>query len=122
MTTPPDRLVLLSDDLLSKWGFNDGDTPDAYLDWCDDNDHPYPPDDWHGILRTLVRTRLLPALDQRVDLVDIETLHNPIRAERVDGRDVTDLWRKIEPGLTLTPDCVEVPYAEVLALYAGRPA
>ena len=116
MTTAA-TLTLWSDGLLSKWGFNDGDEPDAYLDWCDEHGHPYP-DDWHTVLRTLVRTRLAPALDQRVELVDIETNHNPIRAERVDGQDVTDLWRKTEPGLTLSPESVEVPFADVLALYA----
>lgn len=124
MTTPadqPDRLVLRSDGLLSKWGFNDGDEPDAYLDWCDDNGHPYP-DDWDTVLRTLVRTRLAPALDQHVELVDIETLHNPIRAERVDGVDVTDLWYGSNAHVTLTPEDVEVPYADVLALYAQAAA
>lgn len=116
MTTPADHLTLYSESLLSKWGFNDGDVPDAYLDWCDANAHPYP-DDWHQVLCTLVGTRLAPALEQRVELVDIETHHNPIRAKRVDGVDVTDLWYRTEPGLTLTPDSVDVPYAEVLALY-----
>lgn len=113
-------LTLFADCLLSKWGFGDGDVPDAYLDWCDDNGHPYP-DDWHTVLRTLVRTRLVPALHQRVEVVDIETIHNPIRAERVDGVDVPD-WRSNDSGLTLTPECVEVPYVEVLATYLADPA
>lgn len=119
MTTPANHLVLYSESLLSKWGFNDGDEPDAYLDWCDTHSHPYP-DNWDTVLRTLVRTRLLPALKQRVDLVDVETCHNPIRAERVDGRDVTALWYRSEPGLTLTPEDVVVPYVDVLALYASE--
>ena len=112
-------LWLFSESLLSKWGFNDGDTPDELLDWCDANGHPYP-NDWHTVLRTLVRTRLAPVLQQRVELVDIETNHNPIRAEKVDARDVTDLWYQTEPGLTLTPDDVVVSFADVLALYAGQ--
>lgn len=114
-------LTLFADCLLSKWGFGDGDVPDAYLDWCDDNGHPYP-GDWHTVLRTLVRTRLVPALHQRVEVVDIETSHNPIRAERVDGVDVRDWWRNTDSGMTLTPECVEVPYAEVLATYLADPA
>ena len=119
MTEP--ALILFSESLLSKWGFHDGDIPDDYLDWCDANGHPYP-DDWHTVLRTLVRTRLAPALEQRVELVDIETNHNPIRATKVDGVDVTDRWYQTEPAVTLTPDCVEVPYADILALYAGATA
>lgn len=121
VTTPDDRLVLHADGLLSKWGFNDGDEPDAYLDWCDANGHPYP-DDWHQVLRTLVRTRLAPALLQRVELVDVETAHNPIRAESVDGMDVTGLWLDSTAQVTLTPEDVVVPFADVLALYAPVPA
>jgi hypothetical protein len=113
-----DSLTLISDGLLSRWGFNDGDVPDAYLDWCDANEHPYP-DDWNTVLRTLVRTRLVPALDQRVELTDIETAHNPIRAVRVEGQDVTGCWSDSTARLTLTPECVEIPYADVLAIYAG---
>lgn len=113
-----DSLTLISEGLLSRWGFNDGDVPDIYLDWCDDHGHPYP-DDWHTVLRALVRTRLVPALDQRVELVEIETNHNPIRAVTVDGQDVIELWYRSEPGLTLTPEDVVVPYADVLAIYAG---
>lgn len=108
-----------SDGLLSKWGFNDGDVPDGFLDWCDDHGHPYPPDG-HDLLRTLVRRYLLPRLEQRVDVVDIGTIHNPIRAQTVDGVDVTGCWYGKRSGPTLTPDGVMVPYEDVLACYAGQ--
>lgn len=116
MTEQP-GLWLFSESLLSKWGFNDGDIPDGYLDWCDAHGHPYP-DEWRTVLRMLIRTRLAPVLDQRVEVIDIGTSHNPIRAEKVDGVDVTDCWYGKRTGPTLTPEDVFVPYAEVLRTYA----
>jgi hypothetical protein len=67
------NLTLFSAGLLSKWGFNDGDEPDAWLDWAEerltrDELHEY---DWHDVLRHLVRTRLVPALDQRVEVIEM---------------------------------------------------
>jgi hypothetical protein len=106
---------LISAGLLSKWGFDDGSLPDGYLDWLDDQGLDYPDDDTE-ILRTLVRTRLVPALDQRVELVEIETSHNPIRATTVDGVDVEECWYGRQEEPTLTPDAVFVPYRDVHAV------
>lgn len=106
---------MCSDGLLSKWGFDDGSLPDSYLDWLDEQGLDYPDDDTE-ILRTLVRERLVPALDQHIELVDIETSHNPIRASRVDGVDVEDCWYGKQPNPELTPDAVFVTYRDVLDL------
>ncbi|MER6098351.1 hypothetical protein ABT154_21335 [Streptomyces sp. NPDC001728] len=108
------HLTLFSSSLLSKWGFNDGDDPDAWLDWCegqgiDYNALPFP-------LIPLVRTHLLPRIEQAVSLVEVETSHNPIRVETVDGVDVTEVWYGRAPAPTLTPDHVNVPMAEALSL------
>jgi hypothetical protein len=110
MTDEP-KLFLYSECLLSKWGFTDGDEPDFWLDWCDEQGVDYNAWDWHTVLRRLVREHLAPKLDQRVELVDIETIHNPIRAETVDGVEVD--WYADQP-ITLTPDHVEIPFPEVL--------
>jgi hypothetical protein len=109
------KLVLWSDGLLSKWGFGDGDEPDAWLDWCDEQGIDYNARgwDWHTTLRRLVREYLAPNLDQRADLVDIETIHNPIRATKVDGEEID--WYGDSP-IELTPDHVEIPYSEVLRI------
>ena len=110
---PP--LRLFSDGLLSKWGFNDGDEPDWLLDYCDDHGLDYP-DAWHAALRTLVHEHLLPALDQRVEVYDIETIHNPIRAAYVDGVKVSDdVVYGRQDGPNLSPEWVEVPLDKVLA-------
>jgi hypothetical protein len=110
-TEPAVRLY--SSGLLSKWGFSDGDAPDEWLDYCDEHAVGYPP--WHAILTALVRRYLLPVLDQKVAVTEIGTIHNPIRAETVDGADVTAGWYG-EPAVTLTPECVTVPMSEVLRL------
>jgi hypothetical protein len=112
MTSQEPVLRLYSSCLLSKWGFNDGDEPDAWLDWCEENGVDYNIRDWHGTLRRLVREHLLPKLDQQVELVDIETSHNPVRAEKVDGVEID--WYADYPDGTLTPECVEITYSEVL--------
>lgn len=104
-------LWLPSDDLLSKYGFGDGDEPDAFWDWRDE--HGIEDIAWHPTLRRLVREHLLPKLDQRVEVYDIETIHNPIRADTVDGIEVD---HRRDQGITLTPDGVEVPYSEVLRI------
>ncbi|MCX4974233.1 hypothetical protein [Streptomyces sp. NBC_00620] len=107
-------LTLFSSSLLSKWGFNDGSTPDDWLDYCEARhiDHTkvaFP-------LAPLVRRHLLPALEQQVTLVDMESSHNPIRALTVDGQDMTEVWHGREPEPTLTPEAVHVPMAIVLDL------
>lgn len=115
------RLYLPADGLLSKWGFGDGDAPDWLLDYCDEHDLAYP-DDWRDLLRALVRAYLVPALDQRVEVYDIETIHNPIRAASVDGVPVPDaVMYGDQEGPTLTPAAVEVPLSAVLTAMSTPP-
>lgn len=115
-------VTLVSDGLLSKHGFSDGDAPDHWLDYCDDHGIPYQP--WHPILCELVKRYLLPVLDQEVEVIQIGTSHNPIRAEQVDGVDVSNGWYG-EPVVHLTPEYVQVSLlkvAEVAAAIAEREA
>jgi hypothetical protein len=107
-------LTLFSSCLLSKWGFNDGDAPDQWYDYCEGLGV-----DWTKLefpLTALVRKYLVPALEQTVTVCDIETIHNPIRAETVDGQDVTEVWFGRAPEPTITPAAVDVPMADVLRL------
>lgn len=106
-------LVLSCASLLSKWGFGDGDVPDWLLDTLDERGIDYP-DDWQEVLWTLVNEHLLPALDQRVELVRIETNHNPVRADTVDGVNVRDEWTMTAPTTVLTPESVTVPVDRVI--------
>jgi hypothetical protein len=116
-------LTLVSQSLLSKWGFNDGDTPDAVLDYCDKHGLNYGEKDWRDeVLPHLVRTYLLPELQKHhtITLIEIGTSHNPIRASLVDGKDVEDEWTE-DTTTGLTPEWGEVPMTEVIkAMRAQR--
>jgi hypothetical protein len=116
MTDVP-MLRLDAGSLLSKWGFNDGDTPEEFLDWCDEHGHREAYDaDWHQVLRALVAERLLPVLGVQVELADIGgTSHNPVRASTWNGHPVEDLWTADRPALAGDSSGVDVPYADVLA-------
>ncbi|MFC9609118.1 DUF6221 family protein [Streptomyces niveus] len=107
-------LTLFSVDLVSKWGFNDGDTPESWLDWCDTQGIDYNAFDFPWA--ALVRKHLVPVIEQDITVVEIMTMHNPIRAATVNGADVTEVWSGRAPEPTLTPDAVDVPMAEVLRL------
>ena len=108
-------LTLVSDGLLSKWGFNDGDAPCCVLEWLEENGHGWSID-WHSVLAKLVEDYLVPVLDQKVELAFICTNHNPVRARTVDGQDVEECWfsRQLEPELT--PETVDVPMTVVLGV------
>jgi hypothetical protein len=106
-------VTLFSSGLLSKWGFSDGDAPDEWLDYCDDNGIDLPPAAWHPILRELVKQFLLPALAQEVTVTYGDTSHNPVRAQTVDGTDVDGRWYGDAEDIELTPECVEIPMSEV---------
>lgn len=112
------KLLLPSDGLLSKWGFNDGDAPADFLDWLEAGGHGWRID-WHPVLIRLVEDYLVPALDQQVTLAVIGTGHNPVRAETVNGTDAAGSWYRgndADPHPQLTPEYVEVPFWVVLGV------
>lgn len=109
-------VILFSSGLLSKWGFNDGDIPDQICDALElAHDEPWPTS-WRAVLVDLVRRHVLPKLDQQVEVVEIVTNHNPIRATVVDGIDVRACWTDSDhPQPHLTPEQIEVPWHQVIA-------
>ncbi len=107
-------LRLYSNSLLSKWGFNDGDIPEAVYDLFEENGVDY---DWHATLIALVRTHLIPVLDQDVEVFEIETIHNPIRVRTVDGKLVNH--HEIDSSVRLTPKYIDVSLSIVLAVAAA---
>lgn len=111
MTEP--SVYLWSDSLMSKWGFGDGDMPDDVWDYLDEHGPAEQTVDWHAVLRSLVRTYLLPALQDAghmVELYDIETIHNPIRASVIDGIEIDDYG---DNPLHLRLDGVEVTWPQI---------
>ncbi|MEV2277723.1 hypothetical protein AB0I72_19265 [Nocardiopsis sp. NPDC049922] len=112
MTEP--TVTLFSFGLLSKWGFGDGDTPDEWLDYLDE--HGIDWDDAQWPLAALVRRYLLPELAKHhtIEVYEIETIHNPIRASRVDGIEIDPLAADDE--VELIPASVDVPLSEALRI------
>jgi hypothetical protein len=108
-----DPIRLYSDGLLSKWGFGDGDCLDEVLwDRCDELGLRADGDE-HAVLIRAVREYLLPALAEHHDVVvfEIDTIHNPIRADTIDGIEIPPFDSSFE--MALTPEYVDVPF-EVL--------
>jgi hypothetical protein len=113
-TMRPPSLTLSADCLCSKWGFNDGDMPDVLMDYWDELDSvEYARIDWHAALRTLVREHLVPAMEaagHTVEVYDIETIHNPIRARLIDGVEIDDYDPQSGEDIDVT---VTVPYEAI---------
>ena len=76
--------------LLSKWGFDDGDTPDDVADehWRR-SPGPFSPKharDWRAdVIVPIAEHLLVPALPVPVEFYSISTSHNPARVLTVDG-------------------------------------
>lgn len=94
--------------LLSKWGFGDGD-----LLWDFLYDHGIKVDD-EPVLVRVVREHVLPAIDQQVDVYEVCTIHNPLRARAVDGVE-WDSYTADTDGV-LTPEYVDVPDDVIIAI------
>lgn len=105
-------LRLYTSNLFSKWGFNDGDMPSEVYEAVDN-----PRDvDWHVVLKRLIRERMLPLLDEKVECYEIDTSHNPIRADFIDGVPVLDEII-YDPTATLPEvslEWIEIPMDDVL--------
>lgn len=106
---PPKEVELFASSLTSKWGFHDGDQL-YFL-----HEFGLGELNTHETLIELVRTKLIPALPHKVELVEIICNHNPIRAVSIDGEDVSDKWYDPEYEYNwATPNSVRVTGAEVL--------
>lgn len=111
-------LTLWSDDLFSKWGFNDGDLPDPVWDLIINENLDRRTIHWRDVLCNLVKKYVLPLLDQEVGVYQMSTAHNPIRVEYVKETIVTDSISyndtELLPPIRLTPEMIEIPMSVVL--------
>jgi hypothetical protein len=117
VSVQPPELHLTVEGLCSAWGFNDGDEPEAFVDyWAATGvkrhlfNHG-----WHDVLSLLVRSHLVPALEaagHTVEVYDIDTIHNPVRAVRIDGVEVDNHNGGVPVEVRV--EGVTVPYADVL--------
>ena len=87
-----DGLLMSTEDLLSKFGFNDGDVPDELWDILYRAKISMSIEIWENVLRKLVRKHLLPLLPDGTEAYDIASAHNPIRVDEFPtGSKVSDL-------------------------------
>ena len=105
--------IMYPDDLLSKWGFGDGD---RLSDFLDDAGHAYEfKVNTHKLLEELVKRFLLPNIKKKVEIYFIDTIHNPVRAEMIDGVYYTNHYEDDDNGL-LGSDPVELTAEQVVAV------
>ena len=108
--------------LLSKWGFGDGDMLEDVLDewlngkWPDDDYDPLGFE--HRVLVRVVREHVLPHITTPIEVYEVGTVHNPIRAETVNG--VSWDWYTTDVDGRLDPEFVDVPISVILSIAADE--
>jgi hypothetical protein len=119
-------------DFLRRWGFGDGDMLDALL-W--DNvpgasDADVDIDFEHEVLCEVLKKHVVPKVENKLTLYRIGTLHNPLRASAVDGRELNklnggeleEIRARIRPTVVEVPDQVIIEIArEMLPFLLSRP-
>jgi hypothetical protein len=104
---------MYADDLLSKWGFEDGD---RLSDFMYDNKSEFEDKvNGHELLEELVKRYLLPLLKDKVEIYFIQTIHNPVRAEMINGRYYRNHYEHDDDGL-LGDVSVELTLDEIEAV------
>lgn len=98
-----------TESLLSKFGFGDGDMLNDLL-----FDSGISLDNEHDLLIKVVREHVLPAIKQQVVVYEIKTIHNPIRADSIDGVKV-NVYQDNE-HIKLEPEFVEVDDSVILKI------
>ncbi len=102
-----DTIRFYTDNLLSKWGFEDGDL------LCD-RLNSYPSLERRcELLWSVVESLVIPKIDQKVEVMRLITCHNPIRADKIDGKEINHYT---DNGIKLTPEYVDVPISEIIKL------
>lgn len=120
-------MIFYTSSLLSKWGFKDGDIfddilYDNFITMPEVTAEPH--DREHQALIHIVKEFILPKLDQKVEVVEICTIHNPIRAKTVDGVNVEDQWYDVNHTTKITPEIIVVPdeiVFKILCEFANKP-
>lgn len=98
----------------SKWGFEDGD---QLLDWWWDKvDEGLLPDEPGGraLLLEVLERLVIPAIENDVATYRIATIHNPVRASKVDGVEVDCMDPSADYGIR--PDFVTVDDETLLTI------
>lgn len=116
-----ETLLFLSEDLLHKWGFRDGDIlrsivkeniPEYNMMLEKEITLDIPPKDCHALyfadrcLEIIIRKYILPQIPQKIVLKRIVG-HNPVRAKTINGEPVDDY--QYPPKIKIKPEFFEIP-------------
>jgi hypothetical protein len=115
------NFVMYADDLLSKWGFSDGERLSDYVyDQFNEYDFAF---NSHKALEELVKRYLLPKLGKKVEVMFINTIHNPVRAEMIDGVYYENHYNHDDSGLLgdVTVEVAPEQVMEVMKLNGYKP-
>jgi hypothetical protein len=104
---------MYADDLLSKWGFGDGDRLSDFM--YENNSKFESKVDSHKLLEELVKIYLLPKLKDKVEIFYVQSNHNPVRAEMINGVYYTNHYEHDDHGL-LGDVAVELTLEEIEAV------
>jgi len=109
--------------LYSKWGFGDGDSLEDYL-YDLRGKHEFEMPDRDEFLRLMVDTYLVPELERQhivCEIVTIGSIHNPVRADVVNGVDISDKHYDSSWDHPLLKDIVVwISDAQILAALEGE--
>ena len=97
-------------DLLSKWGFDDGDLIDNFLE-----SHNFPIDiiDTSPLWERIFTQLVLPEIENDLTFEWTPSMHNGARAKTVDGN-VIDHTAEKHPDVHVRPEYVDVPDHRIL--------
>lgn len=93
-------LILRAEGLASKWGFGDGDMVSDYLYDLEDTGHTFTMPDRDKFLKLLIDKYLIPKLDDldiSYEIHEVGTIHNPVRAYKINGEEVDHYSPDIVP-------------------------
>lgn len=112
-------MIFHTNDLLSKWGFDDGDILNDFafnnnLEFTNDPAESHSGS--HEALIKIVREHILPRLDQKVVVQTISCIHNPIRALTVNGCDTSAFWYESFSPPFITPATIDIPNETILEI------
>lgn len=96
-------MIFYTEALLSKWGFDDGDLLGEML--LEKLGEDYFKLDQKEILFEVVRDHIVPKISNNIEIYYINTCHNPVRADKVDGIRVNDTG---DNDISIVPEKIEV--------------
>jgi len=106
------KIRFCTDSLLSKWGFCDGDKLED-LFFSNINKFNNKSMGEHDLLVLTVKKFIIPKIKNNIEIEEIITNHNPIRASKVDNKNID--WFN-DTDIKLEPEYIDVNIEEIINL------